>query len=817
MTNRTQRLKDRLFANPREISLERALLYTASHKQTEGEPVMIRRAKATAWILDHVQISIRDDELIAGNRTIKPRAGIMSPEMDPYWLLKELDQFPTRPQDRFNINEEDKRIYREELFPYWENRSMKDFINAQMTDEVKNAVSTQIFSVNQTDKGQGHIIIDYPRLLENGLAALVTEIKAVRQQHPQNSFYQAVLILLEASQRHILRYAALADEMAADCADEQRRKELETIANISRHNAVHRPEDFWQACQLFWYMNIILQYESNASSISLGRFDQYMLPYYQASLNRGQDPQFLQELLESLWVKCNDIVLLRSTSSARYFAGFPTGYTALLGGLTETGRSAVNILSFLSLDAYQNVRLPQPNLGVRVNELIDRPFLRKTAETIRLGTGIPQIFNDEVVIPAFLNRGVSLEDARDYSVVGCVELSIPGRTYGLHDIAMFNLLKVMEIVMLENESNPDITWDGLINQIRDKIRYYIKLMVEGSNICDIGHRDWAPVPLLSSFIEDCVQHGQDITAGGARYNFSGVQGIGIANLSDSLHALKGMVFEQKWLSFAELIAVLKANFQTPEGENHFRSLLLITVTFFIAHLSSSLIKARMTRRESESSSMSILTTVIDLAIYMAGFLIILSSYGISISPLLTALGAGGLASALALQDTLSNLFSGITTIVSRQVHMGDYISLSSGESGRVVDMNWRNTTLRTSTGNMIIVPNKSIAASIITNYEQPQAECTIAIPLTITYGNDLEAVERVTLRVARSILDRSQYGVKGFMPAVRFDKMGEYGITLKVVLRIRNIVDETKIRHQFIKEIIRVYQQEGIELLVRHD
>ncbi|EHT05656.1 formate C-acetyltransferase [Klebsiella pasteurii] len=566
MTNRTQRLKDRLFANPREISLERALLYTASHKQTEGEPVVIRRAKATAWVLDHVQISIRDDELIAGNRTIKPRAGIMSPEMDPYWLLKELDQFPTRPQDRFTISEEDKRIYREELFPYWENRSMKDFINSQMTDEVKAAVSTQIFSVNQTDKGQGHIIIDYPRLLENGLAALVAELKALNKQHPQNSFYKAVQILLEASQRHILRYAALADDMAAGCVDVQRRKELETIAEISRHNALHRPEDFWQACQLFWYMNIILQYESNASSISLGRFDQYMLPYYQASLNRGQDPQFLQELLESLWVKCNDIVLLRSTSSARYFAGFPTGYTALLGGLTETGRSAVNILSFLSLDAYQNVRLPQPNLGVRVNELIDRPFLRKTAETIRLGTGIPQIFNDEVVIPAFLNRGVSLEDARDYSVVGCVELSIPGRTYGLHDIAMFNLLKVMEIVMLENESNPDITWDGLINQIRDKIRYYIKLMVEGSNICDIGHRDWAPVPLLSSFIEDCVQHGRDITEGGARYNFSGVQGIGIANLSDSLHALKGMVFEQKRLSFAELIAVLKANFQTPEGE-----------------------------------------------------------------------------------------------------------------------------------------------------------------------------------------------------------------------------------------------------------
>ncbi|WP_052282176.1 formate C-acetyltransferase [Kluyvera genomosp. 1] len=566
MTTRIQRLKDALFAKPREISLERAVLYTESHRQTEGEPVIIRRAKATAHILDNVAISIRDDELIAGNRTIKPRAGIMSPEMDPYWLLKELDQFPTRPQDRFNISDDDKRLYRDVLFPYWEKRSMKDFINAQMTDEVKAAVSTQIFSVNQTDKGQGHIIIDYPRLLNNGLNALVSEMQTHLRQQPDNVFYHAVLILLEASQRHILRYAALAEEMAAACNEPQRRQELETIAQVSRHNAERKPQNFWQACQLFWYINIILQYESNASSISLGRFDQYMLPFWQTSLNHGEDPAFMQELLESLWVKCNDIVLLRSTSSARYFAGFPTGYTALLGGLTENGRSAVNILSFTCLDAYQNVRLPQPNLGVRVNELIDRPFLRKTAETVRLGTGIPQIFNDEVVVPAFLNRGVSLEDARDYAVVGCVELSIPGRTYGLHDIAMFNLLKVMEIVMLEHEGDEQISYDSLLVSIRDKIQHYIKLMVVGSNICDIGHRDWAPVPLLSSFVEDCIANGKDITEGGARYNFSGVQGIGIANLSDSLHALKGMVFDQQRMSFDELLAVLKANFATPEGE-----------------------------------------------------------------------------------------------------------------------------------------------------------------------------------------------------------------------------------------------------------
>ena len=565
MTSRTERLKAALFASPREISLERALLYTESHRSTEGELTLVRRAKATAYIMDNVEIALREDELIAGNRTVKPRAGIISPEMDPYWLLKELDAFSTRPQDRFTISGEDKQIYRGQLFPYWESRSMKDFINSQMPEEVTAATRTQIFSINQTDKGQGHIIIDYPRLLNSGLDNLVAELVQLNEQAPDNAFYQAALILLKAAQRHILRYAALAEEMAESCQDDTRKQELGRIAHISRHISGNKPQDFYQACQLFWYMNIILQYESNASSLSLGRFDQYMLPFYQHSLSHGESPAFLKELLESLWVKCNDIVLLRSASSARYFAGFPTGYTILLGGLTETGRSAVNVLSFLCLDAYQNVCLPQPNLGVRVNELIDRPFLLKTAETIRMGTGIPQIFNDEVVVPAFLNRGVSLEDARDYAVVGCVELSIPGKTYGLHDIAMFNLLKVMELTLHENEGNAAMTYPELVEQIRQKISHYVRLMAQGSNICDIGHRDWAPVPLLSSFIEGCLNSGKDITEGGARYNFSGVQGIGIANLSDSLHALKGMVFDQQRLTFDELLASLKENFASEEG------------------------------------------------------------------------------------------------------------------------------------------------------------------------------------------------------------------------------------------------------------
>jgi formate C-acetyltransferase len=308
---------------------------------------------------------------------------------------------------------------------------------------------------------------------------------------------------------------------------------------------------------------VIAQYESNASSLSLGRFDQYLYDFYQKDLAKGISRDFLKEILECFWIKTNDVVLLRSASSAKYFAGFPTGYTVTLGGLNEIGHSAVNELSFLCLETYHDIQLPQPNLAVRLNELIPRPFLNKAAETIRLGTGIPQIFNDEVIVPAFLNRGVSLEDARDYAIVGCVELSLPGKTYGLHDIALFNLLKITELSLYQNK-NKEPSFSDIIDDVKQGIVHYVQLVAEGSNIVDFGHREFAPVPFLSCLIDDCLKQGLDITEGGARYNFSGVQGIGEANLSDSLYALKKIVFEEKRITFAELIHALEVNFAGPE-------------------------------------------------------------------------------------------------------------------------------------------------------------------------------------------------------------------------------------------------------------
>jgi pyruvate formate-lyase/glycerol dehydratase family glycyl radical enzyme len=546
---RIDRLKAALFSRPREISLERALLYTESHRDTSGLTPMMRRAHAISHVLRRVEISIRDDELIAGNRTIAPRAGIISPEMDPYWILDELDQFETRPQDPFLISDHSKSLYREKLFPYWRESSMKDFINAQIPETVREAIATRVFSINQTDKGQGHIIVDYPLLLSRGLGELNEELDLHAKEHPENEFFAAAALLMRATRDFVLRYRDLAQSMADHCGDPVRRAELQRIADISTRIADAAPEDFHEACQLFWYVNIALQLES-----------------YQTSLEKGEDPEALQELLASLWIKMNDIVLLRSSSSARFFAGFPTGYTIVLGGQDEVGHNAETPLSSLCLQAYRAVQLPQPNLGVRASERISREFLLETAETIRIGTGIPQVFNDEGAIPAFLNRGVSLEDARDYAVVGCVELSIPGKTYGLHDIAMFNLLKIMELVLPTFRGDPEVSVPAIMERIESEIRRYVDLMVEGANICDIGHREWAPVPLLSSLVDDCLSQGKDITAGGARYNFSGVQGIGIANLCDSLAALEGYVFTEKRLSFDAMLDVLEANFEVPDGD-----------------------------------------------------------------------------------------------------------------------------------------------------------------------------------------------------------------------------------------------------------
>lgn len=573
LTARTQRIKDSLFAHPRQISLERATLYMESYQKTEGQPVVIRRALAFRHLLENHQLVLDDDDLLVGNRTPTPRAGVLSPEMSPYWILDELDNFPTRPQDTFEMSEEDKAYYRDVLYPFWKGLSLNDWYQAHLAPEVAEAQKTKVFSVAQTDKGQGHIIADLGEVLGRGLGSIAEEVRGLAAAHPENDFYQASLICLEATIAYVGRYEAFVRaRMEEPTTTPGRRAELARMAEVLHHVATQPARDLYDALQLTWLMCLALQHESNASSISLGRADLYLLPYYRASRDSGASDADIRELLQCFYLKTNTIVFARSTESAQFFAGFPTGYNLVVGGVDAEGNDASNELSLLLLDLQYDTRLPQPNLSLRLAPSTPDTLVHKAAEVIRLGDGVPQVFNDQVNIPAFTRRGVSEADARDYAVVGCVELSIPGRMYGLHDISMFNMMKCLEIALHERPQGYE-TFEDLVEAVEATIDRIVGLMVEGCNTCDLAHRAMAPTPLLSTLVHDSLERGRDITEGGARYNPSGVQGVGTANLADSLRAIKGAVYDEGWISYPDLLAVLDRNWQG-EGDEAIRQRLV---------------------------------------------------------------------------------------------------------------------------------------------------------------------------------------------------------------------------------------------------
>ncbi len=569
LTPRTQAIKDSLFAKSRVIDLERALLYQESYEQTQGEPAILRRAKALVHLLENHEIVIDEHDLFAGNRTREPRAGVLSPEMSPYWILDELDQFPVRPQDRFEMSEADKTLYRDQVYPFWAGQSLNDWYRAHLDPQVAEAQTTKVFAVAQTDKGQGHIIPNFPVLMERGWAALLEDARQQLASQPDNLFYQAAVIVLEGTIAYIRRYESVCRDKAQDPATSpERAQELQEMADILGNLAQRAPQDFREGLQQLWLAELVCEHESNASSISLGRVDQYLWPLYQASKAAGTSDETIREWLQDFYLKCNTIVFARSTESAKFFAGFPSGLNIVVGGVDAMGQDATNELSSLLLDVQNDTRLPQPNLSLRMHAQTPASLLHEAAQVIRLGDGMPQVFNDEVNILSFVNRGISLEDARDYGVVGCVELSIPGAMYGLHDISMFNMVRCLEIALHENPQG-FATFDELIDATEKVIDRYVGLMVRGCNTCDEAHAATSPTPLLSCLINDCMENGQDLTAGGARYNPSGVQGVGTANLADSLEVIRQAVFEEQLLTLPQLVAMLDRDW-TGEGDEVWR-------------------------------------------------------------------------------------------------------------------------------------------------------------------------------------------------------------------------------------------------------
>jgi formate C-acetyltransferase len=575
-TARVAALKERLFAAPRRLDVERARYTTESYRATEGRPMAIRRAQMLLHLVRSQHIAIEAGELIVGNRSQLPRMGVLAPEGAVNWIDRELDILPTRPQDRFETTPAIIEELRTEIFPYWQGRTLEDTVARRVPDDVAKAVRGRVFSLNQTDHAQGHILPDVEGWLTLGLDGLEEQIAAAAARPGADPvFYAAAEIALQAAREYMTRYAALARTLAAEEDDPPRRRELQTIAESCAWLTRHPARTFHEALQAVWFLFVLLQIESNASSFSPGRFDQYMLPYLRADLAAGRLTQAqAQELLESLWLKFNEIVLLRSSSSARYFAGFPIGFNLILGGLTAAGEDATNLLSYMCLRAQADLGLTQPNLSIRIHEASPEEFLRAAAFVIGLGSGMPQVFNDAVIIPGQIDRGVTPEDARDYAVVGCVELSTPGKALGWSDASMFNLTRVLELTLfggrdpqtgeqigLETPTLAEMTsLDELEAAYDAQLAHFVPLMVKGCAVVDRIHAELLPSPFLSLVIQDCVERGLDVTAGGARYNFSGVQGVQIANVADSLAAIEQAVFDERWLSGAEVLDALRADF-----------------------------------------------------------------------------------------------------------------------------------------------------------------------------------------------------------------------------------------------------------------
>ena len=390
-TERISAIKRRLLETQRVVDVERARYATESYQGTEGEPMIIRRAKMLLHLVRSMSITIYPDEIIVGNRSLLPRMGIIAPEGAVDWIDKELGILSSRPQDRFNIQPEHIRELREKIFPYWQGKTLEDIVASRVPEDVRRVVKGKAFSLNQTDHAQGHILPDAEAWLQLGIGGLREQVLAAQrlsnvQTPAQAAFYEAALIVLQAASEFMDRYATLAWDKAESFADETRRRELQKISEVCEWLSEYPARDFREALQTVWFLFVVLQIESNASSFSPGRFDQYILPYLEHDLASGRlTLADAQELLEHMWLKFSEVVLLRSSSSARYFAGFPIGFNIVLGGQLSDGRDATNILSYMCLRAQADLGLTQPNLSVRVHEYSPEDFLRTAAFVIGKG------------------------------------------------------------------------------------------------------------------------------------------------------------------------------------------------------------------------------------------------------------------------------------------------------------------------------------------------------------------------------------------------------------------------------------------------
>ena len=590
LTERMQAFREEVLDAKPYIDAQRAVLATEAYKENQNQPRVMVRALMLQKILEGMSIYIDDKSLIAGNQATKNKNAPIFPEYTMEFVMNELDLFEKRDGDVFYITEETKEQLRE-IAPFWENNNLRARGEALLPEEVDVFMETGVFGMEgKLNAGDAHLAVNYQRILSDGLKGYEKRVKELRaaldftdpESIDKNVFYKAVLTVIEAVRDFAQRYSKLAKELADKETDAKRKEELLQMSKICAKVPYEPANSFREAVQSVWFIQLILQIESNGHSLSYGRFDQYMYPYYMKDINEGKiTKEDALELLTCLWIKTLTINKVRSQSHTLSSAGSPMYQNVTIGGQTTDKKDAVNELSFVVLQSVAQTRLTQPNLTVRYHANIDKHFFDECIEVMKLGFGMPALNNDEIIIPSFINWGVKEEDAYNYSAIGCVETAVPGKWgYRCTGMSYINFPRVLLCAMndgvdltsgkrftkgygkfTEMETYEDLlaAWD---KTVREMTRYSV--IVENA-IDKASERD-VPDVLCSALTDDCIGRGKTIKEGGAVYDFiSGLQ-VGIANMADSLAAIKKLVYEEKKITKEQLWNAILDDFQSEENK-----------------------------------------------------------------------------------------------------------------------------------------------------------------------------------------------------------------------------------------------------------
>ena len=590
LTERMKCFREEVLDEKPFVDAERAMLATQVYSENQNQPRVMVRALMLKKILEEMTIYIEDKSLIAGNQATKNRNAPVFPEYTMEFIINELDLFEKRDGDVFYITEETKGQLRK-IAPFWKNNTLRDRGEALLPDEVSVFMETGVFGMEgKLNAGDAHLAVNYEKVLREGLKGYEERCRKLRSELDftdrvsvdKNIFYKAVLTVIDAVHTFALRYSRLAVQMAETETDAKRKEELLEIGRICGKVPYEPASSFREAVQAVWMIQLVLQIESNGHSLSYGRFDQYMNDFYVNDLREGRiTKEEALELLTCLWIKTLTVNKVRSQAHTLSSAGSPMYQNVTIGGQTTDKKDAVNEMSFLVLQSVAQTRLTQPNLTVRYHANLNKQFFDECIEVMKLGFGMPALNNDEIIIPSFINWGVKEEDAYNYSAIGCVETAVPGKWgYRCTGMSYVNFPRVLLCAMnngvdltsgrrftkgwgyfkdMETYEELMEAWD---KTVREMTRYSV--MIE--NIIDVASERDVPDILCSALTDDCVGRGKTIKEGGAVYDFiSGLQ-VGIANMADSLAAIKKLVYEEKKITREQLWNAILDDFQSPENK-----------------------------------------------------------------------------------------------------------------------------------------------------------------------------------------------------------------------------------------------------------